>query len=115
MSKNKNTAAAPAKPSSSKSGFEEMTQEELVKIATAQAKEIAEKDAIIKDLNEAISNTAVIKGKPVVKVDGNTYEIGAKSFSHNRKIVTAEEIQKNTELAKELVEGGNGLLKLIAE
>jgi hypothetical protein len=108
----------------------EMSQEELVILATdltdnnkeltAANEKLTAKTAaqaeIIDDMGaqlEVLSKKEPAAKKATVNVDKLEYAIVIKSFKHDGIIVTADDIQNNKKLAKELVEMGSGALQLI--
>jgi len=77
-------------------------------------KTIEEQDEVIEGLNKELSAPKT-NGKPTIEHAGITYEIGVKSFSRDKKIVTAAELQNDPKMIKALVEEGCGFLKPISE
>jgi hypothetical protein len=98
----------------------EMTNEELVaaleasQAENAKLKETVDEQAdLVDELNKAVASSGKGIKKVIVKHEGTSYEVVAKSFNFEGKIVTAESLTKNAPLVATLLEMKSGHLKLV--
>lgn len=92
--------------------FEQLEKEhaDLVKTNKKLEADLKEKDGIIADIRSAKTKGG---GKPSFTFQKETYEVGAKEASWNGKIITAEQICKDSKLQAELIEAGVGFITKI--
>lgn len=78
-------------------------------------KEIATQDELIADLRYQLkkvkAETKDATKNVVVEHEKKQYKVVAHSFTHGDQIITKEELAKNKELIKELVDSGSGFLQ----
>lgn len=86
------------------------TPAELAKENKELKAEVAEKNAVIAEMQEAIETVAAPSAHPTVTVGKQKFNIVYKSFKLGTKLITASDIQDDKELAAELVEMKSGAL-----
>jgi multidrug resistance efflux pump len=73
---------------------------------------LKEASLVIQEQSEKLDSVSIEKenNAPVMKVGKDLYKIAIGKFRHDGVEVTADELKKNPELAKELIKIGSGVL-----
>ncbi len=92
-----------------------MTKEEL----EAKVSELEEENKTLLEENEKLQKKLEEEEKasstetPVITVDKQKYKVLSRSFTHKGKSIKFEDLKKDSELQKSLVESGSGILQKV--
>jgi len=81
----------------------------LLKKQKGLESEIEELKKEVTELHEE-SEVVAVSGVETVKCGGKHFQITVKSFSHQGKKYSSDDLKENQSLQKELIEGGSGIL-----